>query len=192
MKLVVGLGNPGPNYAATRHNVGFRIAERFADLHGIEFCAERFSGRFGAGRAGAVEVSLLEPLTWMNLSGHAVAQALDDLDLDPREDLLVVYDDLDLPVGRIRLRASGGSGGHRGMAHIIDQLGHGDFARLRFGLGRPPLGVDPVAFVLEPFTEAEQGGLAQRIDEAARAVGDALGEGVVAAMNRHNREPESG
>ena len=120
MKLVVGLGNPGPSYAGTRHNVGFRVVERFARSAGIELRELRFRGRFGRGRWRDSEVAVLEPQTTMNRSGDAVAAALAALPpLDPGNDVLVVFDDLDLPFGRLRLRPSGGAGGHRGLRRIV-------------------------------------------------------------------------
>jgi PTH1 family peptidyl-tRNA hydrolase len=186
---VVGLGNPGPRYAATRHNIGFRILERFGEEHGISLLSRRFFGLYGSGHVGDLAVGLLAPQTFMNHSGQAVAAALQALpELSPAADLLVIYDDLDLPSGRIRLRLAGGAGGHGGMADIIDALDTRDFARLRFGIGRPPPGWDVIDHVLTPFF-AEEEGLSDRITAAVRAVEVALFEGPVAAMDRFNREP---
>ena len=191
MKLVVGLGNPGPRYADTRHNVGVRVAERFAATRGIHLDAQRFSGRVGSGRFLDIEVSVLVPATFMNQSGGSVSQAVRELpEVDPARDLLVVYDDLDLPFGRIRLRPSGGAGGHRGMSDVIEKLGRADFPRLRFGVGRPPEAVDPVEYVLESFTREQWAVLPERIESASQAVECALREGVVNAMNRFNRDSE--
>ncbi|MCZ6782637.1 MAG: aminoacyl-tRNA hydrolase [Proteobacteria bacterium] len=193
MKLVVGLGNPGPSYAGTRHNVGFRVVERFARSAGIELRELRFRGRFGRGRWRDSEVAVLEPQTTMNRSGDAVAAALAALPpLDPGNDVLVVFDDLDLPFGRLRLRPSGGAGGHRGLADILAALGHESVARLRFGIGRPPAGRDPVEYVLELFAPHEERQLEERLAAAADAVELALAGGVVPAMGTVNRaEPES-
>jgi PTH1 family peptidyl-tRNA hydrolase len=193
MKLIVGLGNPGRRYAATRHNVGFRIVEALAARHGIDVNEERFGGRFGAGRIGDVEVAILEPQTWMNASGESVAEALRGLaTVDPPRDLLVVYDDVDLPFGRIRIRASGGDGGHQGMRDVIAQLGREDLARLRFGIGRSGRGAGTTAHVLERFSPEEEEGLAEGIPAAAAAIETAVREGVAAAMNRVNAaEPGS-
>ena len=190
MKLVVGLGNPGPDYERTRHNVGFRIVERVAARHRIALRREsRLHALFGAGRVAGVEAALLEPQTYMNLSGRAVRAALDAHPIDPREDLLVVYDDLDLPFGRLRLRPSGGAGGHNGIADIAEQLGHDEFARLRFGIGRPPAGADPIGYVLAPFAPEEETQLPARLDAANDAIEWALAEGVARAMNRVNAPP---
>jgi PTH1 family peptidyl-tRNA hydrolase len=186
VRLVVGLGNPGPEYAETRHNVGFRVVELVAARHGIALAERRFRGRFGTGRVRGVEVALLEPETWMNLSGRSVIEAVRELPLeDVTRDLLVVYDDLDLPFGRLRIRPAGGAGGHKGLGDIQDRLRRNDFPRLRFGIGRPPPGDDPVDYVLSPFGP-EAVGLAARLDAAADAVEAIWLEGVEAAMNRFN------
>ena len=190
MKLVVGLGNPGRDYERTRHNIGFRVVEQIANRHRIALVPERhLHARFGAGRIGGAETALLEPQTYMNRSGRAVLAALDAHPIDPREDLLVVYDDLDLPFGRLRLRPSGGAGGHNGIGDIAEQLGHNEFARLRFGIGRPPAGEDPIAYVLAPFAPEEEDLLPSRLDAACDAIDAALSEGVVRAMNRVNAPP---
>jgi PTH1 family peptidyl-tRNA hydrolase len=190
VKLIVGLGNPGRRYAATRHNVGFRIVEALAARHRIAVNEERFAGRFGAGRVAGEEVALLEPQTYMNESGEAVAQALHGLGIDdPGRDLLVVYDDVDLPLGRLRLRAAGGDGGHQGMRDVIGRLGRQDFARLRFGIGRSGRGAGTTAHVLERFSADEEALLAERIPAAAAALEAILRDGVGAAMNRVNAVP---
>lgn len=193
MKLVVGLGNPGTRYADTRHNVGFRVVERFAERHGLVLDRERFEGRFGSGPALGRPLALLLPHTWMNLCGAAVAQALRGLDgVDPERDLCVVGDDLDLPFGRLRLRAAGGAGGHRGLASIIETLGTRAFARLRFGIGRPPADVDPAEWVLERFDRDEQAALAGRLEAAVDALDAWIADGVEAAMSRTNRRDGAG
>ena len=190
MKLVVGLGNPGVEYEHTRHNVGFRIVECVAARHRIALRHDRqLHARFGLGRIAGSETALLEPQTYMNLSGRAVLATLDAYPVDPATDLLVVYDDLDLPFGRLRLRASGGAGGHNGIVDIQQQLGRHDFARLRFGIGRPPTGEDPIAHVLAPFRADEQAQLGAHLDAASDAIELALAEGVARAMNRVNAGP---
>jgi PTH1 family peptidyl-tRNA hydrolase len=191
---VVGLGNPGPRHARTRHNVGFRVAERFAADHAIALTGEAFGGRFGTGEiAGAgrgVPVAVLEPLVFMNRSGEAVAEAVADLPVpDPAHDLLVVLDDVDLPFGRLRLRRAGGSGGHRGLADVIERLARDDFARLRFGVGRPTGGRDTRYHVLEDFSVEEERALLELVARAANAVTLALTAGIAAAMDRYNPDP---
>ncbi len=190
MKLIVGLGNPGRRYAGTRHNVGFRIVERFGQRHRIALSSRKFGGRVGRGSVGGIEVGILEPETFMNLSGESVAEALRYLPVgDWRSDLIVVSDDVDLPFGRLRLRPGGGAGGHKGLRDIIEHLGGDGFARLRFGVGRPGGPVDTAGYVLSGFSEAEEKVLAARLDEAADALEAILFEGLPQAMNRFNRDP---
>jgi PTH1 family peptidyl-tRNA hydrolase len=195
VKLVVGLGNPGPRYADTRHNVGVRVLERFASDHGLALGAHRFGSRFGsgwlAGEGPRVAVALLAPETFMNRSGEAVAEAVAGLGVaDVAQDLLVVLDDVDLPFGRLRLRPSGGAGGHRGLGDVIERLARRDFARLRFGVGRPPADRETVDHVLDRFSEVERALLPERIERAARALAAALRTGVAAAMNEFNGESD--
>jgi PTH1 family peptidyl-tRNA hydrolase len=203
MKIVVGLGNPGPRYAATRHNIGARIVERFATGCGFALSEHRFESRFGLGRipskAGgqpdgpSSDVALLVPETYMNRSGIAVAEVLSGLPADEiSEDLLIVVDDLDLPFGRLRIRPRGSSAGHRGLEDIAERIGTTDFPRLRFGIGRPEGEIDTVDWVLDAFSEEEEAALGERIAAAAEAVGSILVDGVVASMNRYNRSPEAG
>lgn len=203
MKIVVGLGNPGARYAATRHNVGARIVDRFALERGILMTDRRFNSRFGRGRlprgAGEsperpdLDVGLLVPETSMNRSGEAVAEALRGLPVeDVREDLLVVVDDLDLPFGRLRIRPQGGSAGHRGLEDIAERIGTSEFPRLRFGIGRPEVEISAVDWVLEAFSEAEDVALQERIPLAAEAVAAILIDGVVPSMNRYNRGSDAG
>jgi PTH1 family peptidyl-tRNA hydrolase len=193
VKLLVGLGNPGPEYADTRHNIGVRVLEQLARHHGIAFGEHRFASRFGVGRlrGDGLPVALLAPQTFMNRSGAAVAEAVRELSLDdPESDLLVVFDDVDLPFGRLRLRASGGAGGHRGLADVLLHLDRRDVPRLRFGVGRPPGSLETADHVLAPFSEAEAEQLPAAIGRATEAAVAALRDGVTAAMNVFNREPE--
>jgi PTH1 family peptidyl-tRNA hydrolase len=219
MKLVVGLGNPGARYAATRHNIGARIVDRFAIDHGIALAERRFESRFGRGQIALaavrspedpanhpaehpseppaenldLDVGLLIPETHMNRSGIALSAALRGLPVaDIRTDLLVVVDDLDLPFGRIRIRPRGGSAGHRGLEDIADQIGSSDFPRLRFGIGRPESEIPAADWVLRDFSAAEEAALEERIPVAADAVGTILIDGVILAMNRYNRGPDEG
>ena len=211
MKIVVGLGNPGRRYAATRHNIGARIVDRFAVDCGFALSERRFESRFGLGpipfRAGespggsaegptegpGLDVALLVPETQMNRSGIAVAEALSSLPVaDILEDLLIVVDDLDLPFGRLRIRPRGSSAGHRGLEDIAQRIGSSDFPRLRFGIGRPEAENSAVDWVLDAFSQAEEVALEERIPVAAEAVGSILIDGVVPSMNRYNRGSEAG
>jgi PTH1 family peptidyl-tRNA hydrolase len=211
MKIVVGLGNPGRRYAATRHNIGARIVDRFASNCGFSLSEHRFESRFGLGqilsKAGGpaeestdgpadrqkLDVALLIPETYMNHSGSAVAAALSGLAVeDALDDMLVVVDDLDLPFGRLRIRARGSSAGHRGLEDIAERVGSSDFPRLRFGIGRPEAENSAVDWVLDAFSQAEEVALEERIPVAAEAVGSILIDGVVASMNRYNRDSDVG
>jgi PTH1 family peptidyl-tRNA hydrolase len=187
VKLIVGLGNPGRRYRRARHNVGFRVLEHFASRAGIALEQIRFEGRFGAGRVHGLDMGLLEPQTFMNESGRSVAAAVRTLPVDDLStDVLVIYDEADLPLGRLRLRARGGDGGHRGLRDVIAQLGTRDLPRLRFGIGRPPDLVDTVAYVVQEFSEAEAEVLDRALDRATEAVEAFLREGIEAAMDRYN------
>lgn len=199
MKLVVGLGNPGDGYRKTRHNAGFRVVESLAARAGIELDRQRFDGRYGEGWAAGEELALLLPETWMNDSGEAVAQALRSLDLElPERDLLVVLDDLELPLGRLRLRPQGSDGGQRGLRDVIRRLGSELVPRLRFGVGRPPAGLDPIDWVLQSFRPDEEQVLRRAVPRAAEAALCFLVEGAGTAMDRFNgpfpdpTEPPSG
>jgi PTH1 family peptidyl-tRNA hydrolase len=203
VKLVVGLGNPGPRYAASRHNVGFRIVDELARSQGVEILEERFQGLYAQGfvpveqdagfEQGAEPLAFLEPTTFMNRSGESVARAAAALETDPARELLVVCDDLDLPLGRIRLRPRGGAGGHNGMASVIECLGTKEFARLRFGIGRPdessgsPGSPGVIDFVLDAFSREEERVLAERVPIASAAAAAFLRDGPVVAMDRYNR-----
>lgn len=186
MKLIVGLGNPGPAYAATRHNVGFLVVERLAVRFEIAVESRRFKGRFGKGRWAAESVGLLEPGTFMNASGEAVLAAVRELDVAASE-LVVVYDDVDFPLGTVRIAQRGSHGGHKGIRSIIAELGTEEFARARVGVGRPTVRGDVSEWVLSPFGEDEIEARDQAIERAAEAVETILRRGVTAAMNQYNR-----
>jgi PTH1 family peptidyl-tRNA hydrolase len=193
VKLVVALGNPGRRYARTRHNVGFRVAERLRERWRLPEPGARFDGRFARGRVaslGDLDVGVLEPQTFMNESGASVAAALGKLPLaEPASDLLIVLDDADLPFGKLRLRAEGGDGGHNGLADVLERLGRRDVARLRFGIGRPSVPMETADFVLAAFSAEEEKALPAHLDRAADAVEAFLREGAPAAMNRFNAGP---
>ena len=152
--LIVGLGNPGREYAGNRHNVGFQIADRVALAHGLTFSKVQQQAMIALGRLSDHRVVIAKPQTFMNVSGRAVSGLLNFYKI-PRERLIVIFDDLDLPFGTLRLRSEGGAGGHNGMRSIIGQLGANDFARLRVGIGRPPGRMDPAAYVLQDFGRDE-------------------------------------
>jgi PTH1 family peptidyl-tRNA hydrolase len=188
--LVAGLGNPGPRYDGTRHNVGFRVVDRLAQRFSIPMQERKFPAHWGEGRIGSRKVVLVKPMTYMNRSGEAVGPILRYYRLPP-EALLVVHDDLDLPLGRIRIARRGGTGGHRGVASIIQALGGGEFARLKLGIGRPRHREPVETFVLDGFYSDELEAAEEMVDRGAAAAVAVLEEGLEAAMNRFNQRPKS-
>ena len=193
MHLIVGLGNPGDAYAKTRHNLGAKAVELAAARWTVAL-QPGDAARFGQGRIGPPErpanVTLAIPLTWINVSGPAVKTLLDSLGLAP-DQLIVVYDDLDLPLGRMRIRRRGGPGGHNGLLSIITALNTDAFSRLKLGIGRPPAGIDAADYVLAPFLAEERAEVERILDQAVPALACMVTEGVGAAMNRFNaREKE--
>ncbi|MFS8513121.1 MAG: aminoacyl-tRNA hydrolase [Planifilum fulgidum] len=186
MKLIVGLGNPGEKYAATRHNVGFWVIDRLAERWQIPVRQNRWKGLAGSGLVMGERVVLLKPMTYMNLSGESVRPALDWLKCDI-EEMAVICDDLDLPPGQLRLRKKGSSGGHRGLQSLIDHLGTNGFKRIRIGIGRPA-GRMPVAdYVVSPFTREELPLIEEAVERAAEAIHQWVVSTFDEAMNRFNR-----
>ncbi len=190
--LIVGLGNPGPAYSHNRHNVGYWTINRLARLHGIPLKARRLA-TVGEGRIGDSEVTLVKPRTFVNDSGHAVAAARKRTRVRP-ENILVVYDELDLPAGRLRIKAKGGTAGHKGIKSVAGALASTDFPRVRVGIGRPHVDGEPVwdpdvvaVWVLSDPTPQETKTLQNAVGNAAKAVEVVLEEGVEAAMNRYNK-----
>ncbi len=190
--LIAGLGNPGPTYAHNRHNVGYWCINRLARLHGIAL-KTRALAAIGEGAIGGGPAVLLKPRTFVNHSGQAVAAALKHTRIAPQR-LLVVCDELDLPPGRLRLRAGGSHGGHNGLRSIIAAIGSNDFPRLRLGIGRPHVDGQPVwdpdavaVWVLSDPSAVDAQALQDAVARAATAVELVITEGVEAAMNRYNR-----
>ncbi len=188
--LIAGLGNPGPQYAANRHNVGFRCLAQLAAANDLTFDKRQKHAHVAQGAIQRRRVVLARPQTFMNESGRAVA-ALARFYQVPPERLLVVYDDLDLPLGTVRLRPVGGSGGHKGVRSIIEHLGVQDFSRLRIGIGRPPGRMDPAAYVLQDFSSDEELLLGETLERAVSAVETWLRDGIELAMSRHNAGHET-
>jgi PTH1 family peptidyl-tRNA hydrolase len=191
MKLIIGLGNPGKAYSLNRHNVGFLCLNHFARLHSIHFWHRQCHARVGVGKTGAEKLLLARPGTFMNLSGKSVACLVHKHKV-PLSDLLVIYDDMDLPLGKIRLRHSGSSGGHKGMNSIISALGSEDFPRVRVGIGRPQgekqsMSEDAIInHVLTDFSSQEEVIVKPVIARVAEAIDCFLSEGIEAAMNKFN------
>ena len=182
--LVVGLGNPGPRYASTRHNIGFMVADVLAGRMGGAFKAHKRSGaEVLTGRLAHRPVVLAKPRVYMNESGRQVGPLAKFYSVRPA-DVIVIHDDLDIDFGRVRLKTGGGEGGHNGLRSIAAALGTKEFQRVRIGIGRPPGRKDPAAFVLEPFTSAERGEVPTLCEVAADATELLIGAGLEAAQNQ--------
>jgi len=185
MKIIVGLGNPGFSYRRTRHNLGFMVARALAEHRGLRFRRGKFRSSCAEGLIGKERVALVRPMTFMNNSGIAVAGNARHYDCAP-EDMLVVCDDVDLDLGRLRLRRSGSAGGHRGLRSIIKHLGTEEFPRLRLGIGRPDSDVDMMSYVLGVFRRGEWPIVHTTIDRAVQAIETWVYYGADEAMNRFN------
>ena len=185
MKIVVGLGNPGSEYSGTRHNVGFMAIDELARQWGISSWKKRNQALVAEFR-GSEPVVLIKPQTFMNLSGVAVGELARWYKVSI-EDISVIFDDMDLPLGRLRLRTKGGSGGHRGIESLLTHLGNGNFPRVRIGIDRPPTNWEVVDYVLSSFTSEEQPLLREAITRAAEAAECIVKQGISKAMNVYNK-----
>lgn len=188
--LIAGLGNPGPRYANTRHNIGFRVLDQLAARHNLTFSRTEQRAQVTTGTILGQRVLLAKPMTYMNLSGDSIAPLARFYKIPP-ERILIVCDDLDIPLGTLRLRKSGSSGGQNGMKHIIERLGTQDINRVRFGIGRPPGRMDPADYVLTPFKGDEDILAAEVADRAVSAIEAWLTEGIEIAMTRYNGSVDS-
>jgi len=188
MRLIVGLGNPGREYAWTRHNLGWQVAACLSEQWRIPLSKKSLDAVWGQGRVGGETVILAQPTTFMNLSGQAVSLLLSYFKLSPA-DLVVVHDDLDVPLWRIKISERGGPGGHRGILSIISQLQTEEFLRVKLGIGRPPPQMPTENHVLSHFPAAEAENVAQLIERAAKAVNTLIREGLAVAQNRFHGEP---
>lgn len=188
MKLIVGLGNPGKRYERTRHNLGFLIVDYIAAQNDVAVKRKLCGALTGELSGDGDRLLLVKPQSYMNRSGESVKALLRRFHATA-SDLVVVYDDLDLPFGRIRIRPTGSAGGHRGLLSIMEELAGASFDRVRVGIGRPPEGVDPVDYVLQPFGSEESAALGDVIPRAAQAVTALVREGSQRAMAQFNRAP---
>jgi len=168
-KLVVGLGNPGEKYERTRHNVGWMVLDALAKRLGVEFSREKFNGLYGEAFVNGEKVFLLKPLTYMNRSGDCVGKFARFFKVEPGS-VVAVYDDLDLPLGTLRFKPKGSSGGHRGVESLIAALGTKEFPRLRVGIGRPATKEEVVNFVLSPFSEEEWPVIEEAVEKGAQCL----------------------
>ena len=187
--VIVGLGNPGPRFADTRHNIGWRVLDLLAVQLGIAVNERRPKAVLGTGYFAGRRVILAKPRTFMNNSGEAVEYLLARFG-SGTSSLLIIYDEMALPAGRIRLRAAGSDAGHNGIRSIIQAVGGVGFPRLRIGIGGPAPGIEPRDYVLGKFADAESEAIAGAVDRAAAAVRCVLEENIDAAMNQFNRDPE--
>lgn len=185
MLLIAGLGNPGEKYARTRHNVGFLVIEQLAARHHIVLKKKGYQALYGVGRCEGREVTLLQPQTFMNLSGVSVASAMKSLGVSSR-DLVVIHDEIDLPFGTVRVKIGGGHGGHNGLRNIHSALDDGSYIRIRVGVGRPPEGGDVAAYVLKGFSSNETKELDTVLMYAAEVVESVLRQGEQQAMCEYN------
>jgi PTH1 family peptidyl-tRNA hydrolase len=186
LKVIVGLGNPGKKYEITKHNIGFWAVDQLSEKWNLPFQKEKFNSMVAEGNVDGEKVFLLKPQTYMNLSGEAVGAAMRFLKLSP-QDLLVLFDDMDIPLGQLRLRQKGSSGGHNGMKSIISHLGSEQFNRIKIGINRPPAGRKVVDYVLEPFSEIDKAVAADAAITAANAADEWVRKNdFLLAMNKYN------
>lgn len=185
IRCIIGLGNPGPQYAETRHNVGFRVIDLLAARHQFPTPQRMLQAIVGESKIKSSQVLLVKPMTFMNESGRAVRRVCAHFDLTP-SDLLVIYDDINIDLGMLRLRREGSSGGHKGMQSVIDHLGTEQIPRLRLGIGRLPPEAEARGFVLSPFAPDEEEAAEELVHQATDAAESVLAEGMEAAMRRFN------
>jgi len=195
VKLIAGLGNPGIEYQFTPHNAGFLAVDRIAERSGVQLANRRCKALTATARVAGQEVLLAKPETFMNMSGNSVAALLNEFELDASKDLIVLYDDLALPMGTIRIRERGSSGGHNGVKSISGVLGTEDWIRIRIGVGKQTPAGEPVRaggkdYLLSPMRKQELAVMDEVLDRAAQAVEAVLGKGVLAAMNEFNGAPK--
>ena len=192
MFLIVGLGNPGTKYEGTRHNMGFDVVTELIDRFSVPASGTAMKALYGKGRIGAAPAILIKPLTYMNLSGEAVQQFVHYYKIDPEKELIVIYDDIDLEPGEIRVRQRGSAGSHNGMKSVIKCLGTNVFSRVRVGIGAKPEGWDLADYVLSRPSSAEREEIDEAIRRAAQAVGQIVSgdiEGAMTTYNRKRRDP---
>lgn len=187
LKLIVGLGNPGKKYEQNRHNIGFMIVDRFAKHHGIILSIKKKKAVFGRGKCNGKDVVILKPQTFMNLSGEAVLYLASFLKIKTI-DIVVVADDTELPLGKIRVRQRGGSGGHNGIKSLIYSLKSENFPRVKFGIGRPPANskIELYDYVLDDFSSNEKETLENELNNAVEALGVVITDSINEAMNKYN------
>lgn len=190
MYLIVGLGNPGRQYEGTRHNMGFDTIDYLVEKHRIGQSGVKFNAMYGKGVIGGEKVILMKPLSYMNLSGGPVQEMASYFKIDPEREMIVIYDDIDLDPGQLRIRARGSAGGHNGIKDLINKLGTQKFLRIKVGVGAKPRGWDLADYVLSRFSTGDRKIVDEAICKAGDAVEKILEEGADAAMNIYNKKPE--
>jgi len=190
MILVAGLGNPGSEYASTKHNLGFLTVDEIGKRAGIDLKKKKFSGIYGVGTFNNDKLILLKPETYMNRSGESVSSAVSFYHI-PAENIIIIHDELDLPTGTVRIKAGGGSAGHKGLKSVMGELGSGEFIRVRIGIGKPREKKGTVSHVLTKFNKEESELVRESLLRAADAVLEIIRHGLQKAMNKYNVRPES-
>lgn len=185
MYLIVGLGNPEEEYSKTRHNMGFNTINKISQQYNIEVKQNKFQALYGSGMIEKEKVILLKPQTYMNLSGESVKEVAEFYNLKP-EEIIVIYDDIDIEKGYIKIRKKGGAGSHNGMKSVVEELQSTDFARIRVGIGQPEFKSDMINYVIGKVPQEEQEILQQGVEKAAKAVEEILKNGIDIAMNKFN------
>lgn len=191
MYLIAGLGNPGRQFEHTRHNIGFDTIDLLVERHQVPQSGVRCKGMYGKGMIAGEKVILLKPLTYMNLSGEAVRGLADYFKIDPEKELIVIYDDIDLEPGQIRIRKKGSAGGHNGIKSIIAHLGTNEFPRIKVGVGEKPKGWDLADYVLGKFSGEDAGRIDEAAADASSAVKIILTQDIDAAMNQFNAKKKA-
>lgn len=191
MYIIAGLGNPGKEYDNTRHNVGFAAIDYIAETYGISVDDKKFKAKIGKGMIEGEKVILLKPQTYMNLSGESIRLALDFFKVDEKTELLVLFDDISLDVGQLRIRKKGSAGGHNGLKNIISHLGHDSFQRIKIGVGEKPKGYDLADYVLGHFSKDEMKRMDETVIQVNQAVKSIVTDGIENAMNQFNKKQET-
>lgn len=186
MYIIAGLGNPGRKYENTRHNIGYQVIDELADKHQIKIQELKFKGIMGKGMINGHKVILIKPLTYMNLSGECIGEAVNFFKIDETSELIVVADDISLETGQVRMRKKGSAGGHNGLKNIIAHLGHEEFMRIKMGVGEKPSGYDLADYVLGHFSKEENEILSESRKNAVLALETIMDEGIDKAMNLYN------
>ena len=188
MYIIAGLGNPTKEYEGTRHNVGFDVIDRLSERYNIDVTMEKHRALIGKGMIAGQKVILVKPQTYMNLSGESIRSVIDYYKVDPEKELIVIYDDISLGVGQLRIRAKGSAGGHNGIKNIIANLGTDVFPRIKIGVGEKPKKYDLADYVLGHFSKEDRELMEEGYDRADHAVGMILNGEIEAAMNQYNRK----